>query len=89
MNLLLPWTVVVARMKVFSAILNVHALTNAVSPRNLDLHFPRKFQLVNKRNELVDEMDDQERAIEDDEETEMKVARKVPELTADKSCVVM
>ena len=48
-----------------------------------------QFQLVNKRDELVHEMDDQERAIEDDEETEMKVARKVPEITADKSCAVM
>ena len=47
------------------------------------------FQLVNKRDELVHEMDDQERAIEDDEETEMKVASKVPEITADKSCVLM
>ena len=54
------------------------------------LHFILNFdQLVNKRDELVHEMDDQERAIEDDEETEMKVARKVPEITADKSCAVM
>lgn len=44
---------------------------------------------MNKRDQLVHEMDDQERAIEDDEETEMKVARKVPEITADKSCIVM
>ena len=51
--------------------------------------FLKRVQLVNKRDELVHEMDDQERAIEDDEETEMKVARKVPEITADKSCAVM